>query len=199
MMYAKGEYVRAFHEVVKIAPVTLPKLNLGDLDVEAIEAEARQAATKVKTIRAGRDAWEAINKAQSFEGWKAIGAALAVGKAHALRVTGANAAWGRNYSREFNLWVRQHGFDKMPAATGASPSSSTSTPRRSPHGGTHYRSASASGSFTRYRSHVAGEPLQPTTASAPKTYGGTPRPRGRVSAPVRRHCRRMRRGHYGNS
>jgi hypothetical protein len=117
MMYAKGEYVRAFHEVVKIAPVTLPKLNLGDLDVEAIEAEARQAATKVKTISAGRDAWEAINKAQSFEGWKAIGAALAVGKAHALRVTGANAAWGRNYSREFNLWVRQHGFDKMPAAT----------------------------------------------------------------------------------
>ena len=55
MMYAKGEYVRAFHEVVKIAPVTLPKLNLGDLDVEAIEAEARQAATKVKTIRAGRE------------------------------------------------------------------------------------------------------------------------------------------------
>jgi len=32
-MYAKGEYVRAFHEVIKIAPVTLPKLNLGDLDV----------------------------------------------------------------------------------------------------------------------------------------------------------------------
>jgi hypothetical protein len=29
-------------------------------------------------------------------------------------------AWdnaGSTYSREFSLWVRQHGFDKMPAAT----------------------------------------------------------------------------------
>ena len=99
------------------APITLPKLNLPDID---IEAEALAAAARIaerRTIRAGIDAWLAINKAESFEGWKAIGAALTVGKAHALKVTGANAAWGRNYSREFNLWVRQHGFDKMPAAT----------------------------------------------------------------------------------
>jgi hypothetical protein len=115
-MHARGQYVRSLGEVVKIAPVTLPKLRLDDIDSAAVEAEARAAAAKIKTIRAGRDAWEQINKAQSFEGWKAIGAALAVGKAHALRVTGANRAWGSTYSREFSLWVRQHGFDKMPAA-----------------------------------------------------------------------------------
>jgi hypothetical protein len=39
--------------------------------------------------------------------------ALAVGKAHALRVTGANAAWGRNYSREFSLWMQAQGFGQM--------------------------------------------------------------------------------------
>jgi hypothetical protein len=53
------------------------------------------------------------SKAESFDGWKAIGAALAVGKRHALRVTGANAAWGCNYSREFNAWMKRHGFDAM--------------------------------------------------------------------------------------
>ena len=99
------------------APVTVPKLNIADIDVEA---EAREAAARVaerRTIRRGLDAWAEINKAELFEGWKAIGAALAVGKAHALRVSMANAAWGRNYSRAFNDWVKAHHFDKMPAAT----------------------------------------------------------------------------------
>ena len=51
--------------------------------------------------------------ANSFESWKSIGAALAVGKAHALRVTGANAAWGRNYCHVFGEWIKQHHFDRM--------------------------------------------------------------------------------------
>jgi hypothetical protein len=51
---------------------------------------------------------------ESFEAWKVIGAALSVGKAHALRVTGANSAWGRNYSREFGAWMKEHHFDRMP-------------------------------------------------------------------------------------
>jgi hypothetical protein len=84
---------------------------------KAIEAETLEAAAKVKTIRLGRDAWEAINKAQSFDGWKAIGAALAIGKAHALKVTGANAPWGRAYCREVNLWVKAHGFERLSATT----------------------------------------------------------------------------------
>jgi hypothetical protein len=93
--------------------ITLPRINLTDIDVER---EAREAAARVaerRVVRRGLDAWHAIGKAESFDGWKTIGAALAVGKAHALRVTGANAAWGQNYSREFGAWMKQHGFDAM--------------------------------------------------------------------------------------
>lgn len=62
---------------------------------------------------AGRDAWQAIGRAESFEAWKSIGAALAIGKAAALKLTGANAAWGRNYSRAFHTWMAEHGFGDM--------------------------------------------------------------------------------------
>jgi hypothetical protein len=54
---------------------------------------------------------------ESFKAWKLIGAALAVGKHRALKVTGANAAWGRNYSREFGKWMKANGFDRMPKST----------------------------------------------------------------------------------
>jgi hypothetical protein len=50
----------------------------------------------------------------TFDGWKAIGAALAVGKAHALHVTSANTAWGRNYSRAFGEWMKAQGVGQMP-------------------------------------------------------------------------------------
>jgi hypothetical protein len=98
-------------------PVTLPKLNLPDID---IEAEAREAAERVaerKVIRAGLDAWQAINKAQSFQGWAAIGAALAIGRDHALRATGADAPMGRPYSWTFSAWCKRHGFGTMRPAT----------------------------------------------------------------------------------
>jgi hypothetical protein len=62
-------------------PPTRPPINLPPLDDKAIQAEAREAAARVRTIRLGRDAWEQVNKAQSFDGWLAIGAALAIGKA----------------------------------------------------------------------------------------------------------------------
>lgn len=96
---------------LRARPITLPKLALPDLD---IEAEAKEAAARVAeqcTIRAGRDAWALIGKAQLFEAWKAIGAALAVGEQYALKVTGANRAWGRSYSHCFSRWMKQHGFD----------------------------------------------------------------------------------------
>jgi hypothetical protein len=97
------------------APVTLPKLafTAGHDDIK--EAAERIATTRI--IRAGRDAWEEIGRAEGFEAWKLIGKALAVGKAHALRVTGANAAWGQHYSREFGKWMKAHGFDTMPKPT----------------------------------------------------------------------------------
>jgi hypothetical protein len=94
-------------------PVSLPKMIWLEA---AAEGDAKEAATRFaeyRAIRAGREAWQAINRAESFDGWRTIGAALAVGKAHALRVTGANAAWGRNYSRAFSEWMKQQGFDKI--------------------------------------------------------------------------------------
>jgi hypothetical protein len=82
--------------------------------------DTRDAAEQIyttRTIRAGRDAWEQIGRAESFDAWKSIGAALAIGKTHALRTTGANAPWGQNYSREFGKWMQEHGFANMIKAT----------------------------------------------------------------------------------
>ena len=93
------------------APVTLPRLNLPAVNDEA-ELQARTIETR--TIRAGLDAWQAIGKADSFESWKAIGKALSIGKAHALKASGANRAWGSGYSRAFSDWTKQHQLDRMP-------------------------------------------------------------------------------------
>jgi len=95
--------------------VTLPRLIFmaGRDDPQVVAAQI----STLRTIRAGRDAWQAIGKAESFEAWRSIGAALAIGKAHALRVTGANRAAGQHYCREFGKWVRKYGFDLMPKST----------------------------------------------------------------------------------
>ena len=80
----RGEFNRPMR------PVSLPSVGLAELDVEA---EARAAAAKVaerRVIRAGRDAWHEIGRAESFEAWCRIGAALAVGKAYALKANGTN-------------------------------------------------------------------------------------------------------------
>ena len=95
-------------------PVTLPTFAFAESDAEAEACEAAARVAERKAIRAGLDAWRAIGKAESFESWKIIGAALSIGKAHALRVTGANRAWGQNYSRVFCEWMKEHGFNRMP-------------------------------------------------------------------------------------
>ncbi len=94
-------------------PVTLPTFNLPDFD-HALEAKERaERIIERRTIRAGRDAWEAINKTQSFEGWLQIGRALQIGHDLALRATGANAPMGRRYSLTFSQWLGEHGFGGM--------------------------------------------------------------------------------------
>jgi hypothetical protein len=98
-----------------VRPITLPRLIFMAEPDDPKEIAERMATTR--TIRAGLDAWNAIGKAESFESWKTIGAALAVGKAHALRTTGANRAWGQHYSREFGKWMKANGFDRMPKST----------------------------------------------------------------------------------
>jgi hypothetical protein len=95
----------------EIVPLTLPRLVFmaGRDDPKEV---AEQILTR-RTIRAGRDAWQAITRAESFEAWAAIAKALAIGRDHALKLTGANAPHGRRYSLAFSAWAKQHGFGGM--------------------------------------------------------------------------------------
>jgi len=80
-------------------------------------AEAAAIAAERRVILDGVSAWRSIGKAQSFDSWKSIGAALAIGKQHALRASGSDIAWGRSYSLQFNKWLTAHGFANMVKST----------------------------------------------------------------------------------
>ncbi len=86
---------------------------MADIDIEREVKEAAERVTERKVIRAGRDAWLAIDKSESFAGWCAIGRALMVGRQRALRETGANSPSGQIYSKAFSQWIREHGFERM--------------------------------------------------------------------------------------
>jgi hypothetical protein len=45
----------------------LPELNLSDLDVELEAKEAAERVSIRRTVRRGRDAWELIQKSESYE------------------------------------------------------------------------------------------------------------------------------------
>ena len=84
-------------------------------------ALAAQRVAERKVIRAGIDAWQAIGKADNFNSWKSIGAALSIGKAHALRVTGANRALGAELFTRLQRWsVAGDAKRARPAAADAS-------------------------------------------------------------------------------
>ncbi len=104
-------------DVQKTPAVTLPKFVLADVDIEREAREAAERIAEKRVIRAGRDAWQTIGKAETFEAWKHIGAALLIGKRFALRASGANQAWGRTYSAAFCGWLQEHGFERMPGPT----------------------------------------------------------------------------------
>src|SRR5690348_13116190 len=91
--------------------VTLPRL--GFLASRDDPKEIGEHILRMRTIRAGRDAWQAITRTVSFEAWVAIGKALAIGREYALKLTGANAPRGRRYSLAFSDWAKQHGFGGM--------------------------------------------------------------------------------------
>jgi hypothetical protein len=94
-------------------PITLARINLPDVDIELEAKEAAERITTARTIRQGLDAWRAIGKSNSFEAWLAIGGALCIGKARALRAANTNKAWGSAYSRHFGRWMSDHGFGAM--------------------------------------------------------------------------------------
>jgi hypothetical protein len=97
--------------------ITLPRFKLPDIDIEAEAREAAERITERKVIRLGRDAWHLVGQAESFENWKLIGAALAIGKRLALRATGANDTSSRHYIKWFSRWLLQNGFGVMKPQT----------------------------------------------------------------------------------
>jgi hypothetical protein len=99
------------------APIGLARLNLPDFDVEKEVKEASARVVEQRTIRAGVDAWESVTKSESFEAWKKIGAALVIGKTHALKASGARQAWGKTYGTAFSQWIKRHRFERMPPPT----------------------------------------------------------------------------------
>jgi hypothetical protein len=102
------------HEKATPKPVTLPIVKLDDIDIEREAKEAAQRIAERRVVRNGRDAWEAINKAQSsFEGWLAVGKALLIGREVALKSTGANAPMGRRYCLALSQWLAVQGFTGM--------------------------------------------------------------------------------------
>jgi hypothetical protein len=97
-------------EEIFARPITVARVSLPDLDAELEAKEAAAVVAERKVIRAGRDAWHLVGKAESFENWKLIGAALAIGKRLALRATGANDTSSRHYIKWFSRWLLQNGF-----------------------------------------------------------------------------------------
>jgi hypothetical protein len=99
-----------------VTPVTLPRLSFTAEPLVDDDAHKTEQIITIRIIRAGRDAWEEITKAESFDAWERIGAAIAIGKAHALRLSQANAPWGATYCRQFSTWAKEHGFGTMRAS-----------------------------------------------------------------------------------
>jgi hypothetical protein len=101
-------------------PVTLPVFSLPPLDDD--DAETKEAAARFfrhRTIRLGAEAWQAASadKSHSFEAYKIIGAALLIGRDHAMRTVGVNTPHGRRYSAAFRQWMKGFGFGDMPDTT----------------------------------------------------------------------------------
>jgi hypothetical protein len=88
--------------------VTLPAFNLPDIDAEAERKETAQRIATQRVVRRGRDAWEAVTRAETLDQWRAIAAALVIGRDHALRVSGAKAPNGRHYTIALTGWLKQN-------------------------------------------------------------------------------------------
>jgi len=79
-------------------PITLPVFKVARHDEAAERREIAERFAQQRVIRAGLDAWRLIGRAESFDSWKAIGAALAIGKAYAQRIADDGQTWReRNY------------------------------------------------------------------------------------------------------
>jgi hypothetical protein len=78
-----------------------------------VNREAAEQLAAVHVLRLGRDAWEAVRKSASFDNWAKVAAALAQGRDHSMRVSGANRPAGQTYCRAMHKWCVEFGFAGM--------------------------------------------------------------------------------------
>jgi hypothetical protein len=109
LMNGLGERSDAVRNLVTLPPLDF--MNHGYVPVDT--AQIDHFAT-VKLIRRGRDAWVNIGRANGLEAWRSIGAALAVGRSYALRMSNCEDINAHLYRRTFSKWLGQHGFNAMP-------------------------------------------------------------------------------------
>ena len=106
------------------ALVTVPELSFlkkGPLvDDEPERREVAARFLEARTVKAGAAAWESLNKAEreTYPRWKAIAAALAIGRNHALRAAGTDIPNGAHYTAALTDWLTKNfGNRPMPKAT----------------------------------------------------------------------------------
>jgi hypothetical protein len=95
-------------------PVTLPAVEIADIDVEREAREAQARVIQRRTLRAGFDAWLSIRKTETFDGYLSIGKALLIFRRRALTETGANGPAGQVYNKAMSRLLRDTAFASMP-------------------------------------------------------------------------------------
>jgi hypothetical protein len=63
----------------------------------------------------GREAWARLRGRgeKTFSDWVAVGKALALGRAHCLKLAGTNKPFGARYTTAMALWLETHGLDGL--------------------------------------------------------------------------------------
>ena len=66
-------------------------------------------------VEAGRAAWARLRGRQrkNWADWLAVGAALVVGRASAMKLAQTNKPFGSKYNSAMGQWLRTHGFDEI--------------------------------------------------------------------------------------
>jgi hypothetical protein len=74
---------------------------------------------KSDSVEAGRAAWIRLKGHSTWEDWKAVGIAIAEGRAWSMVKARTNKPEGRRYNEEFGAWLDECGFADLEKATRA--------------------------------------------------------------------------------
>ena len=101
-------------------PITMPAFNLPVVDGGAERREIAARFAEHRIVAKGRTAWEAVARAEreTFENWKAVAAALVIGRSHAMRVACTSTPNGAHYTAALSQWLTKNFSNRpMPKAT----------------------------------------------------------------------------------